>query len=351
MGYEMYAGFGIIIRFVDHLLFFQDFIDRIMSRKLRFALVALVCFPAFCFGQEKIVLKPTFPEGKFLYKQEREDVAYESFYRPLFDFRSNTPRKLKTEMEMVLYNVPPNEDGFVRTDVEITKLTTSEESPEEETLDPEESRQELQRKTELDNYRRVVLETPLWSLVDPKARRVLEVHGYDQIWEKLYEMTEEPFWKECYQEAKVHHGDESKRNAMESVLRFYPNDPVSLDDQWKYSQIERLPILCYRELEFTSTLKEIKTNQAGKQIAVIESRSEWKTDAPQILDPWGNKYLQLEASIDTISELDIETGMAIFQEKRIKVVAKQKIQYDDGLYLVAFVVEQTEKTTTERMDE
>jgi len=43
--------------------------------------------------------------------------------------------------------------------------------------------------------------------------------------------------------------------------------------------------------------------------------------------------------------------MEIFQEKRIKVVAKQKIQYDDGLYLVAFVVEQTEKTTTERMDE
>ena len=42
-------------------------------------MIVVIGFPAFCFAQEKIVLAPTYPEGKFLIKTEGEEISYELF--------------------------------------------------------------------------------------------------------------------------------------------------------------------------------------------------------------------------------------------------------------------------------
>jgi len=319
--------------------------QQTMSKILRLASIAVIGFPMFCFAQEKIVLEPTYPAGKFLSKIEGEEVAYEIFHISHFDIRSNSPRKRKLEAEMTTQVAPPNAEGIVRADYATTKYRVSTESPDE-------SKEELASSEEFHQlYSRVVCENPTWALIDLKARRVLEVHGCDQIVEKLYGAASE----EMYRWAKSHLGNEARRERAESSLRSFPNNPISLGDQWKHLELVSLPgPLTRTELEFTNTLKEIKTDEAGQQIAVVAGRAEWKTDDPQKLGPWEQEFFQIEVTCDFVREYAIEDGVGFSSdsaERQIHVVAKTRIQYPHGLYMVAYVVKRTETVSPVEIEE
>ena len=332
-----------------------------MFKELHLTFAVVVCLPVLCFSQEKIVLKPMYPTGKFLSRMERQDIPsgyitptsfdLESFVRFFFNSRLKSLLQSKTQGEMIVRFAPPNEEGVVRVDHEITRHLTTLEEPKNRDFDDIYQRM----KNYEDNNNRVTCEIPTWSLVDPKKRRVLEVHGYDKILEKLYETTVEPSTKEMYREMmiKLDEVNEIMRKSQESLFQFYPNDPISPGDQWKYSRFVALPTLGYVELEFTSVLKEIKTNQAGQQIAVVESQSKWKTDAPQKLGPREVEYFRVETNCDFVAELEVETGMEIFAEKQMKVIATRLFQNEKPYqsYFITIVTKQTETTTTERIEE
>ncbi len=321
-----------------------------MLTRLRFAIVAVFVFPAFVVAQEKIMLRLEYPEGKYLYKMEQRDVYYDSFIRSLFDIRANPPRKLGLEGETITSFGPPDAEGIVRVDFEVTKYKGFEESQDDEDLLPEELEEKQQkRQLHFDNYSRAVLDAKIWMLVNPKLRQTLEVHGYDEIQDRVIE-TAAPEMREAYQSARKFFGDENAKKARQAGWRFYPDQPVAVGDQWTASaQIIEVPIVTKSELDIENTLKEIKTDSEGRRIAVIESHSEWKTDDPDKYGPYEIEYSQVEVYFDAVMELDIETCLEISGKRQIKVVAKRRIDYDVGSFLVVSVAKRTETSTVERI--
>jgi len=172
--------------------------------------------------------------------------------------------------------------------------------------------------------------------------------------ENLYETVTEPIPEEVYRIFKSSFGNEVWKKRVELELRSYPNEPISLGDQWKHleSMDSPKPLMKTKfEWEFTNTLREIKTNEAGRRVAVVESRAEWKTDEPQKIWPWEQDSFQVEVNSDVVKKYDIEASVELFREERTQVIVKTRFQYDNGPYTVALVVKQTTKTSCERIEE
>lgn len=323
-----------------------------MLTSLRIAIVVLFVFPALTAGQEKIVLQPKYPVGEFWLKSTQEDVSYDSFAQSLFHYHSTPPKKSRTEREMIIQNSPPNAEGAVRTEFQYTKYKIVSESEDKAAeLTAEERDERLQSQTENDNYSRILCDSKMWMLVNPELRQVLEVHGFDENNDRLLETTSLPALKNAYQSARGFFGDEKVRESAEFNLQADPGRPVSVGDQWTAPQIIPLPILLKAELEIVNTLKEIKTDSEGRKIAVIESHSEWNCDEPRKYGPWKVEYLRVDVEFDSATELEVESGLEICAEKRIRVLVKRWVEYDDGPCWVVTLTKRTETATTERIEE
>ncbi len=323
-----------------------------MLTPLKFAIVLVFFFPVLAAGQEKFLLQAKYPEGKYRTQSTQEDVTQSAFAQVLLDYRSSPPQETKKETEALIQIGPTDAEGVVRVDSQFTKYKITYPSEGDATeLSPEEREKKRQMQREMDNAGRIACEAKTWMLLNPKLGKILEIHGYDEINDRVIETTSLPSLKKEYESAQQSFGDEKTKEYFESYSRIYPDHPVSVGEQWTTSPIALVPILAKMELKMTNTFKEIKTDSEGRRIAVIESHSKWSSEEPGKFGPWEIECHQAEVVFDSTMELELEAGLEISDKKQIRVAIKQRIDYPSGPYWVASVAKRTETTSLERVEE
>lgn len=286
-----------------------------MYRKITVCLVSLAvcCVSLTAFGQEKFSLQTRFPEGKYVGVIDiTMDMQQEIMGNKL-------PMKQVQQQHFDIIAAAIEPDGSQKVTMVLTRMVMKMNSP---MVNMEFDSADTDEKANANPALKVLAKMigmTITTIYD-KEGKVAKIEGIEEFFDKLAKEAD-PMSKQIFDGLKKQMGEGSFTKTFDASRDVMPSGPVAVGDTWKSDTMAKeLPMIGNMNIEATSTLKSVKKDAAGTEIAEIISVTDMtNSDAQDMtIGPITMRISKMTMQVETTFCVETKTGLVVSSNGVIK---------------------------------